>query len=182
MTVARLRETAQQVSRTERHDRWPDHVLRVQTTLAAARWLAGGMLHRAADLSCGDGWLLRQIDAIERHFGDAATTVPGWLRGPIESTIDYIPKVDLFLLCETLEHLDDPPATLRAVRAKTDRLVLSTPLDAWQDDNPQHLWAWDRQGVEELLAQAGFKLVARLTSDARPQIEQSYKFGIWLCQ
>lgn len=182
MTILRLREQAQQPTTVQEHVTSPDHALRLQTTLSAAQWLAGGRMRRAADLSAGDGWLLRQIDAGDRYFGDAATTKGGWFRGPIESTIDYIPKVDLFLLCETLEHLEDPPATLHAIRAKTERLVVSTPLEAWQDDNPEHLWAWDQVGVETLLAEAGFMLQARLVSDARPSRRMSYQFGIWLCR
>lgn len=182
MTTLRLREQAQQPATVQQHATSPDHLLRLQTTLSAAQWLAGGRMRRAADLSAGDGWLLRRIDAGDRYFGDAAATTGGWFRGPIETTVDYIPKVDLFLLCETLEHLDDPAGALDAIRPKTERLVLSTPLEAWQDDNPEHLWAWDRTGVESLLADAGFMLQARLVSDARPSSRLSYKFGIWLCR
>lgn len=163
------------------HHRWPDHVLRVKTTLAMAEWVAGPV-ESAADLSAGNGWLLDRIEADRKVYGDYAATAPGWLRGPIEQTIERLDRVNLLLCCETLEHLDDPVEVLRQIRAKTDVLVLSTPLDAWRDSNPEHLWAWNREGIEGLLSAAGFRVAAFATSDARSTHRGSYLFGIWGCR
>lgn len=187
MTVERLRplpdkpQLDRMYSTPHDHRQWSDHVLRMNVTLGMAQWLAGPV-QKAADLSAGNGWLLDRIDAGERFYGDYAANNHGWRRGAIEDTVADLPKVDLFLCCETLEHLDDPPGVLAKLRTKTRLLVLSTPVDAWQDNNPEHLWAWDRDGVESLLNQAGFKVLAYAESDARPRIRASYKFGIWGCR
>lgn len=175
------RRLAQMYQVPHDHRRWPDHLLRVEVTLALTNWLAGPV-RAAADLSAGNGWLLDHVESAEKLYGDYAANVPGWLRGPIEQTIEQIPQVDLLLCCETLEHLDDPAGVLRQIRPKTRLLVLSTPVEAWRDNNPEHLWAWDREGVEELLTGASFEVVAYATSDTRPSRHTSYKFGIWGCR
>jgi hypothetical protein len=160
------------------HSRWADHRVRVAVTAQFAH-LMTGHVQRAADLSCGDGTILRALDAEERFFGDYA---PGFaLTGAIDETIDQIPHVDLFVCCETLEHLDDPALTLRKVRAKTSTLVLSTPVDAFGDTNPEHYWAWSRRGVETLLSAAGFEVAVYNELDFRPS-GCEYSFGVWFCR
>lgn len=187
MTVKRLRplppsdELGRLYPVPHDHRRWADHVLRVKATAALADWVAGPV-ESAADLSAGNGWLLDQVEATDKIYGDYAATAPGWLRGPIEQTAQQLGRVGLFLLCETLEHLDDPATVLGALRPRCKTLVLSTPLDAWDDSNPEHLWAWDRAGVESLLTGAGFRVAAFVESDARPSYRASYRFGIWGCR
>jgi hypothetical protein len=132
-----------------------------------------------ADLSCGDGTLLRSMRLPTSYFGDIA---PGYeYQGPIEATIDQIPAVDLFICTETLEHLDDPDLVLKKVRAKAQWLVLSTPIDAWNDTNPEHYWAWSREAVEGMLAAAGFTVAVYAALDLRPAAADAYCFGIWGC-
>jgi hypothetical protein len=150
-----------------------DHAFRVADTVAAA---PQGVAV-AADLSCGDGAILRSISAGAKFFGDLAPGYP--LCGPIAETIHEIPPVDLFVCCETLEHLDDPHVTLAVIRRRARQLLLSTPVDAWGDDNPEHFWAWDRAGVEEMLAAAGWKADSYTTSDHRAAGFR-YCFGIWV--
>jgi hypothetical protein len=162
------------------HRRWSDHHLRVNATIEVARWMCQtiGGVESAADLSCGNGAILKAIPAHDRHFGDFA---PGYeYTGPIEETVDPIPAVDLFVCSETVEHLDDPDVALKAIRSKTRHLVLSTPVDAWDDTNPEHYWAWSRAGVEEMLTAAGFEVVVYSTVDFRPS-GMAYQFGIWGC-
>ncbi len=138
------------------HRHWPDHRLRVQETiklineLIPADQLEGQGL-RVADLSCGDATIVSQIPASERYLGDIAPGpgIVAW--GPIERTIRKIPHVDLFICCETLEHLDDPVQTLADIRLKADALVMSTPIGETEASNPEHYWGWDVQGIEELL-------------------------------
>jgi hypothetical protein len=160
------------------HRRWRDHHLRVAMTIEVARWLAeDNAVRSAADLSCGNGAILSALPAASRHFGDFA---PGYdLTGPIEDTIEQIPDVDLYVCSETLEHLDDPDKVLKAIRAKTRTLVLSTPVDAWDDTNPEHYWAWSRADVEEMLAAAGFEPVVYSALDFRALGPYYYQFGIW---
>jgi hypothetical protein len=50
-------------------------------------------------------------------------------------------------------------------------------LAAWYDDNPEHLWAWDEQGVEEMLVEAGWE-----TIDAYIELDfphYYYNYQIW---
>jgi len=185
MTRRRLRpayspdDLARMYAHPHDHTRWPDHRLRVAVTIAACQWVVGRAdIQRAADLSCGDAAILRALDVPETILGDYA---PGYAyTGPIEETIEQIDPVDLFVCSETLEHLDDPDTVLRKIRQKTTYLVLSTPVDALHDVNPEHYWAWTRQGVEDMLADAQFRVEAYTPADPRPA-DFYYLFGIWVC-
>ncbi len=164
------------------HDssRWRDHRVRVAVTLELAR----GYLHdnpgsvtSVADLSCGDATIARSLGADTVVLGDYA---PGYdHHGPIEVTIHRIPTVDLFVCSETLEHVDDPDLVLAAIRAKTKRLVLSTPVDCWGDANVEHYWAWSAEHVEGMLRTAGFDVDVFTRLDMRRW--SPYAFGIWAC-
>jgi hypothetical protein len=158
------------------HRRWRDHHLRVDVTIAVARWMAGDGVAAAADLSCGNGAILSAVPAGAKYFGDFA---PGYqFQGPIEDTVNEIPNVDLFVCSETLEHVDAPMLVLGRIRDRARMMVLSTPVDAWNDDNPEHYWAWSRQDVENMLAAAGWREHVYATADFRPQ-GLPYCFGIW---
>lgn len=160
------------------HRKWPDHQIRVAVTVQVAHALVGDV-HTAADLSCGDAAILRALRIPRIHLGDYA---PGYeYHGPIEETAQELPRVELFVLSETLEHLDDPDKVLHAIRPKTAALVLSTPVDCWQDHNPEHYWAWSREDVEEMLTGAGFRVVVYSALDCRPGGGE-YCFGIWGCR
>lgn len=163
------------------HRRWHDHHLRVAATIDVARWMAEAHpVAKAADLSCGNGAILSGLavpNLPELHYGDFA---PGHqYTGPIEETIEQIPDVDMFICSETLEHLDDPDQVLAAIRSKSKALILSTPIDAWDDDNPEHYWAWGRGDVEQMLAAAGWNPVVYTAVDFRALGPQFYQFGIW---
>lgn len=160
------------------HTKWLDHKVRVAVTAQFAHTLAGHV-DTAADLSCGDGTILSSLDVGTRYFGDFAPGYP--LTGPIDDTIVEIPTVDLFINCETLEHLDDPDKTLGLIRGKTRNLVLSTPVDAFGDTNQEHYWAWSRAGVEEMLSAARFQVLAYTEIDCRPGGGE-YSFGVWFCR
>jgi len=163
------------------HLAWEDHVFRVDVTSALAHHLVpqGG---RVADLSCGNALIARRLR--ESHgavlvLGDLA---PGYEQcGPIERTIDEIDPVDLLICSETIEHLDDPDAVLARIRAKTDRLLLSTPDGETDDTNPEHLWGWDAEAVEKMLRDAGFSPDIHTTVDVRPA-GGVYAYQIWACR
>lgn len=159
------------------HTRWEDHRMRVGVTIEAAKWFVRrGDVHTVADLSCGDAAIAKALDVDELILGDYA---PGYDHtGPIEDTIEQIDPVDLFVCSETLEHLDAPDHVLRRIRAKTRYLVVSTPVDAGMDANPEHYWSWDRQGVERMLTGAGFTVEVYCPVDLRPA-GYYYCFGIW---
>lgn len=138
-----------------------------------------------ADLSCGNGVIATRIATGSTILGDfgvlPADLTPGdpkW-RGRIEETITEITEINLFVLSETLEHLDDPLAILRDIRAKAFCLLLSTPLECWEDTNAEHLWAWDREGVEGLAAQANWLPIAFTSVDSR-EYGEPYLYGIWV--
>jgi hypothetical protein len=182
--VVRLRpahsadELARIYATPHQHGKWDDHRVRVAVTAQFAHALTGHV-DTAADLSCGDAAIINALDVGTRYLGDFAPGYP--ITGPIDDTIEQVPVVDLFVCCETLEHVDDPALTLKKVRAKTRALVLSTPVDAFQDTNPEHYWAWSREGVEAMLVAAGFSVVVHSALDFCPSGAE-YCFGVWYCR
>lgn len=170
------------------HTQWRDHVLRVEATIDVARKLIGEpgaptwppAVRSAADLSCGSAAVLKALAIPELHLGDYAAGYQ--YTGPIEQTIHQIPDVDLIVCTETLEHLDDPDMVLKQIRAKTRFLVLSTPVEAWEDSNEEHYWAFDEAGVAEMLDAAGFTVEVALVLDFRRHGPEYYAFGIWGCR
>jgi hypothetical protein len=160
------------------HRQWYDHELRIAATITVGQWMSPDGVALAADLSCGNGVVLNAIRADTKVFGDLA---PGYdVTGPIEQTIRSLPVVDLLVCSETIEHLDDPDLLLRHARRHTKMLLLSTPVDAWNDQNPEHYWAWSRADVEAMLADAQFKPIVYLEADLT-LARGDYKFGIWGC-
>lgn len=153
-------------------------VMRVEMTIgfAQAVW-PGCETMLVADLMCGDAKIAMNI-ALTPILGDIAPGYP--IRGPIEQTIDDLGLVDLFVLSESLEHLDDPGAVLREIRELSERLLVTTPMEAWNDAeaNPEHYWAWDREGVEELFGVAGWTVQAFASLDTRP-LGEPYHYGMW---
>lgn len=132
-----------------------------------------------ADLSCGNAAVAKSLDLPEEstYLGDYA---PGYqFTGPIEQTLNEIGEVDLFVCGETLEHLDDPDGVLSLIHQKAKSLVLSSPIENFDDTNGEHYWAWDAEAVVDLLDQAGFTVREGRTVDSTSYGEP-YKYGIWL--
>lgn len=156
----------------EMNPAWLDHVARREATLLLADQVSH-LSAVAADLSCGDAYFASQLPELDWHLGDYA---PGYdYEGPIERTIQQIPNVDLFLLCETLEHVEDPSAVLSAIRAKSRRLILTTPLMTCPDENEQHYWAWDDEMVGHMADLAGWRVLDYIQT--QPDI--GYVFQCW---
>jgi hypothetical protein len=170
-------ELAQVYQTPHSHTRWKDHRIRVNTTIATAKWFEDA--NSVADLSCGDAAIVNALDIETKFLGDYA---PGYeYTGPLEETIEKIPDVDLYICSETIEHLDDPLAGLRQIRAKTKYLVLSTPNGEDNDDNPEHYWGWDDDGVRSMLLTAGFNpVVYQELNFTQPQY--CYNYQIWGCE
>lgn len=168
-------------ARPHQHRQWTDHRIRVDVTGALVHHMLrdGGTV---ADLSCGDAAIAKRLQSshgAQLVLGDFA---PGYeYMGPIEETIHQIPKVDLFICSETIEHLDDPDTVLAAIREKTDRLLLSTPDGEVDDANPEHVWGWDSEAVEKMLRSAGFTPEMHTMLDLRPA-GGTYCFQIWACR
>lgn len=162
------------------------HHVRVEETIKLAkRHLPAYHRRSVADLSCGNGEIARRICTNKRnlHLGDFAEIHPSAPieahTGPIEETIGDIPEVNVFVLSETLEHLDDPQKVLSLIRSKAQALVLTTPLECWLDSNQEHYWAWDRAGVEHLMKNAAWIPRHFATVDSRSWGEP-YLYGIWI--
>lgn len=162
------------------HTLWKDHLVRVQTTISMASWFTDA--RSGADLSCGDGAILKGITKLlgleKTYFGDF---VEGYeFHGPIEETIKRVPYTDLFVLSETLEHLDDPDFILREIRRVCKYLIITTPDGEWNDANPEHVWGWDSEEIKGMLVNAGFTPEVYQTLSF-PQIGY-YTFQMWGCR
>lgn len=163
------------------HTRWADHIIRVDETIlmAAAMLPQGGTV---ADLSCGDAAIARSLavsHGARLILGDFAAGYEH--QGRIEDTIQRIApeSVDLWILSETLEHLDDPEAVLWEIRRRAKALVLSTPLGETDRSNREHVWGWDCEEVGRMLEATGW------TPGLHKVLEHPaggiYSFQLWGC-
>jgi hypothetical protein len=166
---------------TYNHRQWQDHRLRIAVTLEVTQWAARlGGLTSGADLTAGDGSVLSGVRLSRKVFGDISGA---WdISGQIEHTLPSLEPVDLYICTETLEHLDDPDLILKTIRQRAKVLVLSTPVGAGQDPNPEHYWSWDKADVDAMLNQAGFQTFTYASLDLRALGTEYYEFGIWVCQ
>lgn len=169
-------ELAEIYATPHQHNAWQDHIIRVNRTLEIAKSIQG--IKSAADLSAGDAFIINGLELEETYIGDFATKYE--FTGAIEKTIEQIPYVDLYICSETLEHLDDPISVLKQIRIKTKYLLLSTPHAKFDDVNLEHYWAWDKDGIEELLIEADFEIV----SFELLELEEDYYYDyqIWVCK
>lgn len=159
------------------HSQWADHKLRVSSTIALARWASEGATS-ASDLSAGDATIINALDLPDKYIGDFA---PGYdYTGAIEQTIDEIPQVNLFICSETIEHLDDPDMVLRKIRQKSNLLILSTPIDESDADNPEHYWGWGVEDVEQMLRAAKWEPTVLQTITFHKIYH--YDYQLWLCR
>jgi hypothetical protein len=180
-----------------KHDRWPDHIERVKASADLIDRYRGA-IRSAADLSCGDGALLNMISRYLDNavFGDLngapvsalvscgamdAEDVPP---GPLPDTLVHLPApVDLFVLSETIEHVDDPDALLRAIAQNARYLFLSTPLDEpASTGNAEHYWGWGQADVHEMLQANGWipLEVQLFTPQSTLNYPDAYTFQLWM--
>lgn len=145
-----------------------DHIRRYM--LAASLIPAG---QRVLDLACGCGygsWLMHAaglnvmgIDVSEEAIDYAMRNYPGphYLR---ESAENVKAEVDALVTFETLEHIQDPAALLRNVRAKI--LIASVPnedvmpfrKEKFAEDAYPHLRHYTPAEFESLLSEGGYKV------------------------
>jgi hypothetical protein len=167
------------------HSKFEDHLLRVDATISVAHWMMRDKSkYSVADLSCGNAHIVADLvingNASQQFLGDFAEGYS--FVGPIEETINSIPHVDLFVFSETVEHVDDPTFVLNAIREKSDRLVLSTPIDEkFEDNNREHYWAWDIEGMEYLLKRSKWEPVTKIELTYTDWFFP-YNFQIWGCK
>lgn len=186
--ITRLRAaySAQQLeeiySRPYDHTKWEDHKIRVSATIHAARWLRDyAKVKTAADLSCGDGTILRELHLPRENctYSDFVHVANHDLHGPIEHTIHQAPTADMLILSETLEHLNNPFEILTEARIKYRTLILTTPEGETGTNNPEHYWGWDRDDIRGMLDDAGFNPIT--STILHTDVPGAYTYQIWGC-
>lgn len=185
-----------------RHDVWPDHVERVAASSALIRRYAGS-IRTAADLSCGDAAVLKGCADFLDHvtLGDL-NGVPddvfdeaGWdphltslhrlPAGQLPGSLEHLSGTpsDLFVLSETLEHLDDPDLLLGLLTRHARHLFLSTPLDeSPETGNPEHYWAWGQVDLHQMLLATGWTPLELKIVKPRStrHMANAYTYQLWM--
>jgi hypothetical protein len=157
------------------HTEWDDHISRIASTIGFInKFVKDKDFKTIADLSAGDAAIINAIDIPNKIIGDFYPAFE--YHGKIEDTIEQIEPVDVFILSETLEHVDNPRKVLEQIRNKTKYLIVSTPQDNWNDDNQEHYWAWDKAGVENILKDAGFEPIEFMSETLW------YTHQYWICK
>jgi hypothetical protein len=172
-------ELAELYPRPHNHLAWGvGHDFRVRATIALGEWLMEtGEVRSIADLSCGDAHIARRLAGmrpVEVTLGDFAPGYP--ICGQIERTVHEIPPVDLFICSETIEHIDNPDGLLNWIQARW--LLLSTPIGETDGGNREHVWGWDVEGVDYMLAGAGWRPLTRVDVET----PGTTVYQVWLCE
>jgi hypothetical protein len=99
--------------------------------------------------------------------------------GKIEDAIKNVgsPLVDLFILSETIEHVSEPVRLLEEIRARSKKLILSTPDGEIDSSKHEHYWGWDVEGMREILQSSGWRPLIVTTMDM-----SGIKTQIWVCE
>lgn len=186
-----------------RHDRWPDHVERVAASVEVIRRYRG-QIKTVADLSCGDGAIVRGVAAgleaaylgdlngVPMAVGEAIVSAGAKMAraldaGALPDSLWRLPEdalpVDLFVLSETLEHMDDPDDLLRQLTLFSRYLFLSTPIDEIDTSgNLEHYWSWGHADVHQMLQDAGWSPLelVKLVPQSTLALEHAYHYQIWM--
>lgn len=169
-------QLTQVYNHTYDHTFWADHRERVAKTIELLDTFAAKTDSRTiADLSCGDGAIVLG----SRHPWEKVTLGDYTTTGPIEDTLYTVGHVDMFVLSETLEHVEDPDTLLAMLRVISDHLILTTPHGEDHDENPEHYWGWDSEALHEMLYSTGWTdLDCQLFT---PESNGYYTFQMWRC-
>lgn len=179
-----------------RHDVWPDHVERVKASVDLIRRYSGS-IRTAADLSAGDGAILRGlsgldrvwvgdlngVDQFQRGWDGSTTEVTALAPGALPGSLEYLPlPVDLYVLSETLEHMDDPDGLLRALVGRSRYLFVSTPVAEQGNGNPEHYWSWNQADVHRMLQDAGWSAMECqiLHPASTRHLPDAYTYQLWM--
>lgn len=157
-----------------------DRLRRAATLVAeASRYALGdrvGGIAKIVDLGCGDGGLIAHLD--NEHSAWMAcvgydfqpSNIVGWEQRDLLGqtfSLDFVANwplvidADVYVMTECLEHLTDPHEAVRRVRAREAQLVCSSPWTEHAGSHDEcHAWAWDPDGYEQLVRDAGFDVQA----------------------
>jgi len=185
------------------HTVWGDHVERVSASVAQIRRYMN-QINTAADLSCGDGAIIKALapNLKEAYLADlngvsiqTQEAVASAGAGLVSSLGDRalpdslwcLPErevpVDLLILSETLEHVPDPDGLLRSAALFSRYLFVSTPLDEQAGvGNLEHYWGWSQGDVHEMLWDCNWSPleVQLLTPESTRHYSDAYTFQLWM--
>jgi hypothetical protein len=184
--IKRLRPTHDEATLAEIYSKpydsaqWVEHTNRVNWTVERLNTFL--MLHEevkhVADLSCGDGKILRGIERpVMKVFGDLVTASHLDVVGDINELITTV-HTDLLICSETLEHLDDPTSFLERASEHATWICLTTPLGEEDGEkNYEHYWGWDLWGISGLLQSTGWR-----TSWVDTFNQPYYTYQLWIAR
>lgn len=166
------------------HLEQPTHRARLLAA-AAAVVEAAQMLGASTvvDLGAGDGGLLSLLGPGITGWGydlQATNVAASKARGVdvrlADITTDAIDWGQIAVATELLEHLRDPHSLVSRAYTHSRALVCSSPCGETPELHYEHhVWAWDREAVEAMIAAAGFRIVRY------EQLPLWYEFGVWGC-
>lgn len=130
------------------------------------------------DLGCGDGGLLQLLkftpvkawgyDLMPKNV-EHAVKVRGVDARYTDFNSDDIEYGDVAIMTEVLEHMIDPHKVVRELPSKF--LIASSPYNESDKNHYEfHLWAWDKEGYDNLITQGGYRIVNKIYSAGWSQI------------
>lgn len=154
-----------------------EHTQRLEYTAMVADALINNHgIQTAADLSAGDRTLVHRLGG-EARFDRVVTHDLSDDGRDIFVALLELEPVDLFLLTETVEHLEAPWDLLEQVWWKTRWLLLTCPLtEPPGTGNWEHYWSFDLVDLRAMLEQAGY---VDLEVDTLSGSNWTYTYQIW---
>ena len=88
-------------------------------------------------------------------------------------TKEEMPFSDIVIMCEVLEHMQDPHGFLEKLNCGF--LIASVPNGETPDNHPEyHVWGWDNEGFARMLYGAGFSFAVHCSNTHGAQIWLAY--------
>lgn len=137
------------------------------------------------DLGCGDGGLLsllKDLDVPSWGYDlspktiEYATTVRGVDARYTDFVSDDIEYGDIAIMTEVLEHMKDPHKVVREL--PSEYLIASSPYNETPENHYEfHLWAWDKEGYDNLITQGGYRILDKFYATGWSQVVLAVRDG-----